>query len=60
MRSPMAPAEETAVVPREIDQVFAFLADGRNEALCRPDIIDVSQTAIQQLPAAMTGWMPVF
>ncbi len=38
----MAHAEETVAVPREIDHVFAFLADGLNEPLWRPDVIDVS------------------
>ena len=40
----MAHAEETVVVPREIDHVFAFLADGLNEPLWRPDVTTVSLT----------------
>lgn len=39
--APVAHAERTITVDRPITDVFAFLADGTNDALWRPDVISI-------------------
>jgi hypothetical protein len=38
----MAHAEHSVIVDRPIEEVFAFLADGMNEPLWRPEVINIS------------------
>ncbi len=49
----MARAVETVVVDRPIDEVFAFLADGSNNATWRPDVVS---TIFASGPTSRAVW----